>query len=197
MFTGIIEEVGTIKSVKRGARSSKITIEASLIFSDLKIGDSVSTNGVCLTAESLTEKTFTADVMSETLRCSSLGDLQVGSKVNLERAMSADGRFGGHMVSGHIDGIGKISSIRKEDIATWYTIKANKELMRYIILKGSVALDGISLTVSKLERDSFSVSIIPHTAKNTTLLDKIIGSTINVETDIVGKYIAHFSKLHP
>lgn len=192
MFTGIIEETGTVKSIKRGGKSEVLTLTCSKILDDLKPGDSVAVNGVCLTATNLTNSSFSADVMNETLLKSSLGSLNVGSKVNLERAMPANGRFGGHILSGHIDGTGKITAIRKEDIAVWYTIKTSPKIMQYIVEKGSIAIDGISLTIAKVAHDSFSVSVIPHTAKNTTLSEKKIGSLVNLENDILGKYIEKF-----
>lgn len=193
MFTGIIEEIGEVKSVKKGVQSSQLLIAGNVIFSDLKLGDSVATNGVCLTVTAITGNTFSADVMSETLSRSSLKDVKSGSLVNLERAMSANGRFGGHIVSGHIDGTGKIMSIVKDDIAYWYKIHTSSEIMRYIIEKGSITIDGISLTVAKVERDHFSVSIIPHTLAQTILKDKKIGHIVNLENDIVGKYIEKFT----
>jgi riboflavin synthase len=156
---------------------------------DIRLGDSISVNGVCLTVTSFTENEFSADVMYETLDRSSLGSLGISSKVNLERAVPVNGRFGGHIVSGHIDGTGIISAIRKEDNAIWYTIKTSEKLLRYIIEKGSVAIDGISLTVAKLEKDNFSVSVIPHTAKMTILSDKKVGDMVNLENDCIGKYV--------
>lgn len=154
-----------------------------------KIGDSIAVNGVCLTVTSMSTNKFTADVMAETLRRSSLGSLKTGSKVNLERAMAADGRFGGHIVSGHIDGTGTISSFTREDNAVWVEIETSCKLLKFIVEKGSIAIDGISLTVAKLTDDSFSVSVIPHTAEETTLLSKKLGDIVNLENDIVGKYI--------
>ncbi|WP_317854218.1 riboflavin synthase [Chakrabartyella piscis] len=192
MFTGIIEEMGIVKSIKKGAKSVKLCIEAKKIFSDLHIGDSVATNGVCLTVTSITGNVFSADVMQETLSRSSLQDLKQGGFVNLERAMAANGRFGGHMVSGHIDGVGKIISITKDDIAYWYKIQTTNKIMHYIIEKGSITIDGISLTVAKVERDNFLVSVIPHTLEQTTLQNKKIGSVVNLENDMVGKYIEKF-----
>lgn len=189
MFTGIIEEVGRVYAIKRGAKSSVLSIEADLIFEDLKIGDSVSTNGVCLTVAKIDNKHFTVDVMNETWRCSSLGQLKHGDLVNLERAMPLNGRFGGHIVSGHIDGTGKIISIKKDDNAIWYTIQTEPKIMRYIVEKGSIAIDGISLTVAKVKEACFSVSIIPHTLKATCLSQKVIGSSVNLENDLIGKYI--------
>lgn len=189
MFTGIIEEIGIISSVRRNPLEAKLTISAEKIFSDLKIGDSVAVNGVCLTASEISGNTFTADVMNETFHRSSLSELKSGSPVNLERAMAADGRFGGHIVAGHVDGTGIITDIRKDNNAVWYTISADSSIMKYIIEKGSVAIDGISLTVAEVLKDSFSVSVIPHTAKETILSQKKLGDTVNLENDLVGKYV--------
>ena len=194
MFTGIVEEMGQIRSIVRGASSAVLSIEANLILEDLKIGDSVAVNGVCLTATSIGAGGFTADVMHETLNRSSLGALQKGSHVNLERAMLANGRFGGHIVSGHIDGTGTIGSIQKDDNALWYTILADAKLLRYIVEKGSVTIDGISLTVADVQSDRFAVSLIPHTAKVTVLGEKRTGDIVNLETDIVGKYVEKLMK---
>jgi len=192
MFTGIIEETGTVVSVQKGSGSASLTIQGSLIFGDLKKGDTVSVSGVCLTAREIGNHTFTADVMNETFSRSALGLLRSGSRVNLERAMPADGRFGGHIVSGHIDGAGTVSHIQKDDNAVWFTIQAPPELLRYVVEKGSVAIDGISLTVATAGGDSFRVSVIPHTAAVTTLPERKIGDRVNLETDIVGKYIEKF-----
>lgn len=196
MFTGIVEEIGKVKELKKGINSMILTIEAERIMSDLKLGDSVATNGVCLTVTELGKNFYKADVMHETMRRSSLGSLKAGSKVNLERAMSANGRFGGHIVSGHIDGIGTITNIQKDDNAVWYTINAPEDIMHYIVEKGSIAIDGISLTIAKFENDSFQVSIIPHTLKETILSDKGVGDIVNLENDIVGKYIEKFVTLN-
>lgn len=189
MFTGIIEELGVIQSVRRGAHSSVLTIGAALVLSDLQIGDSVAVNGVCLTATSKDSGCFTADVMHETLNRSTLGTLVSGSPVNLERAMPASGRFGGHIVSGHIDGVGVITAVRRDDNALWYTVQAAPELLRYVVEKGSIAIDGISLTVASVEAAQFSVSLIPHTAAVTILGKKRPGDKVNLETDIIGKYV--------
>lgn len=189
MFTGIIEETGVIRAVQRGAKSAVLTVEAKKVLEDVHIGDSIATNGVCLTVTSVRGDCFTADVMNESLRRSSLGDLKPGSRVNLERAMAANGRFGGHIVSGHIDGTGTVVSVRRDDIAVWYTIRTTPQLMRYIVEKGSVAIDGISLTVAAVETDRFSVSVIPHTAQETTLSEKRPGATVNLENDVIGKYV--------
>lgn len=189
MFTGIVEEVGKVDNIKKGVKSSIITVIANKIFEDIHIGDSIAVNGVCLTVTNFNDNTFTADVMNETLSRSSLGGLSKGSYVNLERAMPANGRFGGHIVSGHIDGTGEITNIQKDDNAIWYTVKANDSLMKYIVEKGSIAIDGISLTVAKVSDNNFSVSIIPHTAKETILSHRKIGDNVNLENDIIGKYV--------
>ena len=156
---------------------------------DTKIGDSIAVNGVCLTVTSISCRKFSADVMAETLRRSSLGSLKHGSMVNLERAMAANGRFGGHIVSGHIDGVGVISSFEKEDNAVWVEIETPAKILRYIVEKGSITIDGISLTVAKLTDSSFAVSVIPHTGEETTLLNRNPGDIVNLENDIVGKYV--------
>lgn len=189
MFTGIVEEIGEIAAVSVGADSCVYTVRASKILEDIHIGDSIAVNGVCLTVTSFGGGCFTADVMNESLRRSNLGDLKRGSKVNLERAMAANGRFGGHIVSGHIDGTGILRSYEREANAVWVTITAGEELMRYIIMKGSVALDGVSLTVARVYKDAFAVSLIPHTGEETTLLNKRVGDRINIENDVVGKYV--------
>lgn len=189
MFTGIVEETGNIKSIARGANSAVLTVEASEVLTDVHLGDSIAVNGVCLTCTSFTSTQFTADVMHETLNRSSLGQLRPGSKVNLERAMRADGRFGGHIVAGHIDGVGRITDIRRDDNAIWYTIDTPDEIMRYIIEKGSIAIDGISLTVAAVGSSWFKVSIIPHTAAQTTLSIKKPGDIVNLENDLIGKYV--------
>ena len=194
MFTGIIEEVGTVKTVQHSGSNSFIRIEAKKILEDIHLGDSIAVNGVCLTVTHFDSTTFQADVMNETLSRSSLGSLRNGSPVNLERAMAAGGRFGGHIVSGHIDGTGTVSDIRNDGIAVWYTISANADILRYIVEKGSIAIDGISLTVAKVTDDSFSVSIIPHTASVTILGTKKAGDIVNLENDIVGKYVEKLMK---
>lgn len=192
MFTGIVEEIGTVQQVRRGVSSAVFTLSKPASFDDLHLGDSIAVNGVCLTVISFDRSSFSADVMPETLDRSSLGALRQGSKVNLERAMPAMGRFGGHFVSGHIDGTGTFSSIQRDDNAIWYTVQTSAELLRYIIEKGSIALEGISLTVARTSKESFSVSIIPHTATETTLSLKRVGDIVNLETDMVAKYIENF-----
>ena len=189
MFTGLIEEVGALRAVRRGAHSSVLSIGARAILEDLMVGDSVAVNGVCLTATEVDAGGFTADVMHETLRRSSLSALTPGSPVNLERAMAADGRFGGHIVSGHIDGTGTITARRRDDNAVWYTVATSPSLLRYIVEKGSIAIDGISLTVAEVTERDFSVSVIPHTAAVTILGGKGPGDVVDLETDIIGKYV--------
>lgn len=189
MFTGLVEETGTLQSVQRGSRSCVLTIGCSTVLEGSKIGDSIAVNGVCLTVTSLGTSYFTADAMPETLNRSSLGELKTGSPVNLERAMPADGRFGGHIVSGHIDGTGRITGIERDDNAVWYTVSAGPDILRYVVEKGSITIDGISLTVAYVDEKVLKVSIIPHTQKVTALREKKIGSIVNLECDIVGKYV--------
>lgn len=189
MFTGIIEEIGTIQGIKRGDKSSKIIIKADKVLDKTRLGDSICTNGVCLTVTGIDGKTFEADVMAETLRRSNLGELSIGSRVNLERALSLQSRLGGHIVSGHIDGTGEIVSYLKEDNAIWVTINTSTDILRYIVEKGSVAIDGISLTVAYVDGKCFKVSIIPHTGEETILLTKKVGDTVNLECDVIGKYV--------
>ncbi len=189
MFTGIVEELGTVSAVRRGADSAQLIIEASKVLEGSRVGDSIMVNGVCLTAVHFGPSGFTADVMAETLDKSNLGSLRKGDRVNLERALRLGDRLGGHIVSGHIDAVGQIAGRRKQDIATLIDIKAPAVVMRYIIKKGSVAIDGISLTVADSGPDSFQVSLIPHTAHMTTLGLKEPGDTVNLESDIIGKYV--------
>lgn len=192
MFTGIIEEIGRINQIRTGEKSCILIISASKILSDLQIGDSIAVNGTCLTVCHFDAYCFSADVMPETMRRTNLGKLSPGSPVNLERAMSADGRFGGHIVSGHIDGTGKIVNFKKEDNAVWVKISADPDLLYYMIQKGSVAIDGISLTIAEISQKDFSVSVIPHTRQQTTLLSKKAGELVNLECDMIAKYLAKF-----
>ena len=179
MFTGLIEEIGTVRRIERGAKGARLTIAANTVLENTKIGDSIATNGVCLTVVALTDDSFSADVMAESLRRSALGSLQSGSPVNLERAMPADGRFG----------TGSVLSQRREDNAVWVTIKTPAPLLRYIVEKGSIAIDGVSLTVAAVTDTDFSVSIIPHTGAQTILLGKKPGEPVNLECDVIGKYV--------
>lgn len=189
MFTGIIEEIGRIEQIQKGRHSAVLTIRAQIIPEDLKAGDSIAVNGICLTATSFSSGSFSADVMHETLNRSAFAHLKRNSRVNLERAMPANGRFGGHIVTGHVDGVGKIIGIRRDDTAIWYTLQAEPSVMRYIVEKGSVAIDGISLTVARKFSDRFSVSAIPHTVRVTTLNERREGDLVNLENDIIGKYV--------
>lgn len=192
VFTGIIEEIGTISSVKQSGQSIVLKIKANKILEDVHLGDSISVNGVCLTVTEYTRNDFQVDVMPETFKSTSLKDLKNESKVNLERAMSAEGRFGGHIVSGHVDGIGTIKRIKQVDNAQYVDIEANKDLLKYIIYKGSVSIDGTSLTVFGVSDHFFTISLIPHTLSKTILNEKGIGGVVNIECDMLGKYIEHF-----
>ncbi|MDO5142784.1 MAG: riboflavin synthase [Eubacteriales bacterium] len=189
MFTGIVEEVGTVEQVQRGRHSAVLTIRARTVLEGTKLGDSIAVNGICLTVTGLPSGCFTADVMHETLDRSSLAGLRPGTRVDLERAMPADGRFGGHIVSGHVDGVGRIVRIRRDDTAIWYTVQATPSVLRYVVEKGSVTIDGISLTVAKVTDTTFSISAIPHTVANTVLADRREGDAVNLETDVIGKYV--------
>jgi riboflavin synthase len=192
MFTGIIEEIGTIQQIRFSSASALLTVSCKKVLEQTKIGDSIAVNGICLTVVEASGTTFTADVMAETLNKTSLKQLSNGSIVNLERAMAANGRFGGHMVSGHIDGIGTILKIVENDIAVIYTISANHYILDGIVAKGSVALDGISLTVVDVTENDFTVSLIPHTRDVTNFKQKSNGDIINVETDVIGKYVKKY-----
>lgn len=189
MFTGIIEEQGTIVGVRPGRVSSVLIIKAPKVLEGTNIGDSIATNGVCLTVTKINGDSYEADVMAETLRRSNLGELRTGDKVNLERALTLSSRLGGHIVSGHIDGTGTIREMKREDNAVWVSIAAPDNILRYIIEKGSVAIDGISLTVAYVDGEVFKVSVIPHTGAETGLLDKTPGDTVNLENDLIGKYV--------
>ncbi len=189
MFTGIIEEIGTIQQIKKGPKSVALTIAAEKVLEDTKVGDSIATNGVCLTVTAMTRNAFTVDIMHETLKRTAMHNIQTGNRLNLERALTLSARLGGHMVSGHIDGTGVIISVRQDDIAYWVKVQTTKAIMKYIIEKGSIAIDGISLTVATVSADAFEVSIIPHTKDETTLLSKPIGALVNLECDLIGKYV--------
>ncbi len=194
MFTGIVEEVGTISGIRRGAHSAVLTIACEKVLEGTKIGDSIAVNGICLTVTSLAAGSFTADVMHETLNRSSLAQCTSGSHVNLERAMAADGRFGGHIVSGHVDGTGCVTRLRRDDTAIWYTVACEPALLRYIVEKGSITIDGISLTVADVTEHDFSISAIPHTVAQTVLRERHEGDTVNLECDIIGKYVEKLLK---
>ncbi|MGD9677703.1 MAG: riboflavin synthase [Vulcanibacillus sp.] len=189
MFTGLIEEIGEIKSIKRSGNSMVLEIAAKNILTDTKIGDSIAVNGICLTVTTLDHNSFTVDVMPETMGKTSLGELKIGSTVNLELAMLANKRFGGHFISGHIDGIAILVDKKQLDNAIYFTFKFDSTLGNYIIQKGSIAIDGISLTIVKVSKELLTVSVIPHTLKNTSLATKRIGQIVNIEVDMIGKYI--------
>jgi riboflavin synthase len=192
MFTGIIEEIGKVKTIVRHANSIKLTIAVKKILEDMHVGDSICTNGVCLTVTTFDDGSYTADVMPETMNRTNFKDLRINDLVNCERAMPANGRFGGHIVSGHIDGTGVISKMSKDDKAIRIKIETRPEILNYIVEKGSITIDGISLTVTEVSNWDFGVSIIEHTQVATTLTKKKVGETVNLENDIVGKYIEKF-----
>jgi riboflavin synthase len=192
LFTGIIEEIGKVDGIQQQGESFIFTIRAARVLKDVQLGDSISVNGVCLTVTSYNKHSFTVDIMPETVRATSLKMLSTGSKVNLERAMAANGRFGGHFVSGHIDGIGKITRKEQVDNAVYYDVEVPQDLLHFIIDKGSVAVDGTSLTVFGISDHSFTLSIIPHTLSETVIGEKKVGDIVNIECDVVGKYIERF-----
>ena len=194
MFTGIVEEMGKLAGLQMGAKSGVITIEADKVLENTELGDSIAVNGVCLTARDFGNGTFSADVMPETLRKTNLGNLKRGSAVNLERALTLSARLGGHLMLGHVDATGKVISIRPEGNAVFYTIQAPEEIQKYLLAQGSIGVDGISLTVARLQADRFSVSLIPHTVKVTTLGQNGVGYEVNLEADVIGKYVAKIMK---
>lgn len=194
MFTGIIEEIGTIKGIRRGNRSVVVEIGAAKVLEDTKVGDSIATNGVCLTVTALGNGGFTADVMPETMERSNLGSLKPGDRVNLERALCLNSRLGGHMVAGHIDGTGRIIDRVKDENAVWLTVRTIPEILRYVVEKGSVAIDGVSLTVAYVDEAVFKVSVIPHTQEETTLTGKRVGDVVNLENDMIVKYVEKLMK---
>lgn len=192
MFTGIVEELGTVRGIAAGAKSGKITIAAQTVLTDLHIGDSIAVNGICLTVISFDKNGFVADVMPETVQRTAFAQLKSGSRVNLERALTLSSRLGGHIVSGHIDGVGTIAELQADDNAVIIRITAERPILKYIIEKGSVTIDGISLTVVEAQADWFSVSVIPHTREVTSLSGKKTGSKVNIETDLIGRYVERF-----
>lgn len=189
MFTGIIEEIGKVKSVARGSRSVVLEIEAKKVLEGTRIGDSIATNGACLTVVSMTSGVFRADVMPETMQRTNLGDLKPGDPVNLERALAFGGRLGGHLVAGHVDGTGRILRMEKDDNAIWLTVGTSPAILKYVIEKGSIAIDGVSLTVACVDDSVFKVSVIPHTQKETTLTAKRTGERVNLENDMIVRYV--------
>ena len=189
MFTGLVEDIGIIKAVQSDRDSMKITIQSAKITEDVKLGDSIAVNGVCLTVTHFTQQQFTMDVMPETVKATNLQQLAIGDSVNLERAMPANGRFGGHFVAGHVDGVGKILRKRSVANAVYIDIEMSEELTNFCIPKGSITIDGTSLTLFHVEANSVTISLIPHTYKETVLGMKRVGAIVNIETDLVGKYI--------
>lgn len=197
MFTGIIEELGRVRDIVRGNKSVKISIECSSIVEGIRLGDSIAVNGICLTVTGCGGNWFTADVMPETMRKTNLDMLDRHSPVNLERALRPSDRLGGHIVSGHIDGTGTIVDKTVEDNATWVSIEADKDIIKYMVMKGSVALDGTSLTVAYVDEKKFKVSLIPLTRSITTLGTKKAGDMVNIECDIIGKYVEKLLGINP
>ncbi|MBH0189095.1 MAG: riboflavin synthase, partial [Nitrospira sp.] len=189
MFTGIVEEMGAISMLEKTLAGTRVTVLASTVMGDLKIGDSVSVNGVCLTAVSIGEREFSVEVSPETLSVTTLGSMAAGTPVNLERAMKMNERIGGHLVAGHVDGVGVIRSRQQDGNATFFAIEASQEILRYCVAKGSITVDGISLTINDVTDHGFSVAIIPHTAKVTTLGLKQVNDPVNLESDLIGKYV--------
>ena len=197
MFSGIIEAIGTIRSLRKDAGGARVAVEAPSILNDARLGDSIALNGACVTVVGFDEKTFEADLSAETLRRTNLGELTVGGECNLERAMSLGARLGGHLVSGHVDGVGRIRSRKSEGDSIWLTYEAPVEVMRYVVYKGSIAVDGVSLTVASREDDeTFSVAVIPHTSDQTTLTRKKDGAAVNLEADLIGKYVGKLLAPH-
>lgn len=189
MFTGIVEEMGAVISLEKSLAGTRMTLLASTVMSDLKIGDSVSVNGICLTVISKSESNFAVEVSPETLSVTTLGLLAAGTPVNLERAMKLNERIGGHLVAGHVDGVGTIRSRHQEGNAIVFTIEAPQDILKYCIVKGSITVDGISLTINDISNHGFSIAIIPHTAKVTTLGLKQVNDPVNLESDLIGKYV--------
>ncbi|QCX33157.1 riboflavin synthase [Caloramator sp. E03] len=196
MFTGIVEEIGKINKIIKGEKSAKLIINADKVLEDVKFGDSIAVNGVCLTVTDYSSNNFTAYIMTETFIKTNLKNLKPNDCVNLERALKLSDRFGGHIVSGHVDGVGTIKSIQRDEIAVWFEIKAPFEILKYIVYKGSVAIDGISLTVAFVDDFTFKVSIIPHTLQSTVLFYKKTGDEVNIECDILSKYVEKMMKFN-
>jgi riboflavin synthase len=189
MFTGIIEELGTVTGITKQSDALRLTIKGKMVLEDLKRGDSISCSGTCLTAIEIDENGFTADVMMETIKLTSLMEVVVGDPINLERAMNAQTRYGGHVVQGHIDGVGEFVSRETSENWDWVRIRIPRELLRYVVMKGSITFDGISLTVNEISDDVIGLSLIPETLQVTTLGSKKPGSMVNVEVDVMAKHI--------
>lgn len=189
MFTGIVEEIGKVRSLRRGERSFTLEIGAVKVLDGTQVGDSIAVNGVCLTVVRMGDSWFAADVMPETVERTTLRELHSGSRVNLERALAFNGRLGGHLVAGHVEAAGRIAARREDDTALWLTVETEPELMRYVVEKGSIAIDGVSLTVARVGDRWFSVSLIPHTQGVTTLHERRVGDRVNLESDLLVKYV--------
>ncbi len=189
MFSGIVEEMGVVQAIDKNLAGAKFSILASVIFNDLQVGDSVSVSGACLTATKIEDKSFLVDVSTETLNCTNFSTITVGTPLNLERAMKLNARMSGHLVTGHVDGIGTVRVREQDGNAIYLTVEASEDIMRYCVSKGSITMDGISLTINSVTEHSFSVAIIPHTAKVTTIGLKQVGDIVNLETDLIGKYV--------
>ncbi len=192
MFTGLIEDIGTLRSLRKGTDQAIVTIATSLPVAELRLGESIAVNGVCLTLTASAEDCFSADVSPETLGCTTLGRLTPGARLNLERAMRLSDRLGGHLVTGHIDGLAQIVERRREGNAWRFRLRCEASIVAMLVAKGSVAVDGISLTVNDVTGDTFSFAVIPHTLAMTTLQDRQVGDEVNIETDLIGKYVARF-----
>ena len=189
MFSGIIQKTGKIHEIKRNDDGARLTVSVDLFLDDVKLGDSIALDGACITVVSFDSSKFESDLSNETLNKTTLSNLRIGDECNLEKAMMLNERIGGHLVSGHIDGVGVVESIEKDGESFWFKIKADKQIMKYVVYKGSVAVDGISLTIAECDKGSFSVAIIPHTLECTTLNNKEVDSNVNLEVDMIGKYI--------
>lgn len=192
MFTGLIEDLGTLRELRTGADQARLTVATKIPLAQLTLGESIAVNGVCLTVTGFAEGCFSADVSPETLSCTSLGRLAPGAKVNLERALQLSGRLGGHLVTGHVDGLARIVERRRDGNAWRFRLQTEAAVAAFLVAKGSVTLDGISLTVNEVTKDSFTVAVIPHTLAQTTLQERAVGDAVNVETDLIGKYVARF-----
>jgi len=189
VFSGIVEVLGDVRSMASGDSGARIAIEAGALVEGVKLGDSIAINGACMTVVAFGNSIFEADISPESLRMTNLGDLKAGEKVNLEKALVLGDRLGGHMVTGHIDGMGKIRERKADGDSIWLTVEAPPDVMRYLVFKGSIAVDGISLTVATCDEDLFSIAIIPHTSEHTTLTAKRDGAVVNLEADLIGKYV--------
>jgi riboflavin synthase len=189
MFTGIIEEIGHVTRIQKKTTSLALTIQAKVVLDDVKLGDSIAVNGVCLTVTKFSEREFDVDVMPETFQATALHELSSGSNVNLERSMPANGRFGGHFVSGHVDGVGVIKKTERVENALYLTIQVPSEYRKTMMIKGSIAVDGTSLTIFELGEDTLTISLIPHTQGETILAGKMVGDTVNIECDMLAKYV--------